>query len=59
MIFPALREIETASASVVGGGSRLRDGRIVMQRKHNKVIVPIAKVLRKNMTRQEKIETLP
>ena len=32
----------------------MRDGGIVMQRKHNKNIVPTAKLLRKNMTKEEK-----
>ena len=32
----------------------MRDGGIVMQRKHNKNIVPTAKLLRKNMTQEEK-----
>ena len=31
-----------------------RDGGIVMQRKHNKDIVPTARMLRKNMTKEEK-----
>ena len=29
-------------------------GGIVMQRKHNKAIVPVAKMLRKNMTKEER-----
>ena len=32
----------------------MRDGGIVMQRKHNKSIVPLAKALRKDMTKEEK-----
>ena len=39
---------------VKGGGTRQRAGGIVMQRKHNKDIVPTAKMLRKNMTKEEK-----
>ena len=39
---------------VKGGGARPRDGGIVMQRKHNKNIVPTARMLRKNMTKEEK-----
>ena len=33
---------------------RSRDGGIVMQRKHNKQIVPLAKELRKEMTKEER-----
>ena len=32
----------------------MRDGGIVMLRKHNKDIVPVAKMLRKNMTKEER-----
>ena len=39
---------------VKGGGTRKRDGGIVMQRKHNKDIVPTARMLRKTMTKEEK-----
>ena len=31
-----------------------RDGGIVMQRKHNRAIVPTARMLRKNMTKEER-----
>ena len=33
---------------------RSRDGGIVMQRKHNEQLVPLAKTLRKEMTREER-----
>ena len=55
------RNAKTAEAYLrflccLGGrkAARLRDGGAEMQRKHNKDIVPIAKMLRKNMTKEEK-----
>ncbi len=41
-------------ASLVQREVSRSDGGIVMQRKHNKSIVPIARVLRKNMTKEER-----
>ena len=40
---------------VKGGGIfKENDGGIVLDRKHNKAIVPIAKMLRRNMTKEER-----
>ena len=47
-------QINKSLPCVKGGGTACRDGGIVMQRKHNKDIVSTAKMLRKNMTKEEK-----
>ena len=47
-------DFDVSLPCVKGGGTVYRDGGIVMLRKHNKDIVPTAKMLRKNMTKEEK-----
>ena len=51
---PAQAGLKPSLPCVKGGGTACRDGGIVMQRKHNRDIVPTAKMLRKNMTKEEK-----
>ena len=48
-------ETDSCLPCVQGGGIfKENDGGIVIERKHNKSIVPTAKMLRKNMTKEER-----